>query len=199
VHDENAVLGMLKTRFVQLTDVWAYSPNADRARWNGNYEKINGETRPVDRGASFDLRIIDGNDLKLTTESVGIYAIRDNISVIYIGLTERNIKQRFDAHVSKLTAVNKWHHPERWRNYVSERLQREGNEFECLDEFEIGFYDLSKFQPFLEEDTIAQQVDDMEALVFYGLCVTNPKERFLNTESSVGTRENRKKWFAVFS
>ncbi len=80
---------------------------------------------------------------------------------------------------------------------MSERLERKGKGFECLDDFEIGFYDLYKFQPFVEGDAVTLQVGDMEALVFYGLCVTNPKERFLNTESSVGTRESLEKWSGV--
>ena len=41
----NMILEMLDTKFVQLTDVWAYSPNTDRARWNGNNEKVDSETR----------------------------------------------------------------------------------------------------------------------------------------------------------
>jgi hypothetical protein len=136
--------------------------------------------------------------LSLTPDSEGIYVIRDEFSVIYIGLTDRNIKQRFDAHVSKLTAVNKWHHPVKWRKYVIERSKRNGQAFERLDDFQIGFYDLCDFQSILQGTTVKEQVDVMEALVFYGLCVTNPKERFLNTESSVGNRVSREKWEAFF-
>ncbi len=193
-----SVAEKLRTTFVPFTDVWSYSPNEDRKEWDGQYERVDGETRPVDRNASFDLRLFDDNELSLTPESVGIYVIRDEFSVIYIGLTDRNIKQRFDAHVSKLTAVNKWHHPVKWQKYVIERSKRSGQGFERLDDFEIGFYDLRDFQSVLQGTTVKEHVDDMEALVFYGLCVTNPKERFLNTESSVGNRASRDKWKAFF-
>ena len=188
----------LKTTFVPLTDVWSYSPNQDRKEWDGQYERVDGETRPVNRNAHFDLRLNNDNALSLTPESVGIYVIRDELSVIYIGLTDRNIKQRFDAHVSKLTAVNKWHHPVRWQKYVTERMKRNSEAFERLDDFEIGFYDFNEFQSLLEGMTVKEQVDDMEALVFYGLRVTNPKDRFLNTESSVGNRASRERWQAFF-
>ena len=82
--NENMILEMLDTKFVQLTDVRAYTPNTDRARWNVNNEKVDSETRPMYRNASFDLRLTYGNALDLTTESVGIYVIRDDISMIYI-------------------------------------------------------------------------------------------------------------------
>ena len=189
----------LKTTFVPLTDVWSYSPNRDRKEWDGQYERVDGETRPVNRNANFDLRLNNDNALSLTPESAGIYVIRDELSVIYIGLTDRNIKQRFDAHVSKLTAVNKWHHPVRWQKYVIERSKRNGQAFERLDDFQIGFYDLRDFQSNLQGTTDKEHVHDMEALVFYGLCVTNPKERFLNTESIVGNRASREKWEAFFA
>ena len=193
-----SVAEKLRTTFVPFTDVWSYSPNEDRKEWGGQYERVDGETRPVDRNASFDLRLISDNALSLTPESAGIYVIRDELSVIYIGLTDRNIKQRFDAHVSKLTAVNKWHHPVKWQKYVIERINRNSEAFERLDDFQIGFYDLRDFQPILQGTTVKEHVDDMEALVFYGLCVTSPKERFLNTESSVGSRASRDKWKAFF-
>ena len=115
-----SIFEKLKTTFVPFTDVWSYSPNEDRKKWDGQYERVDGETRPVDRNASFDLRLISDNALSLTPDSVGIYVIRDELSVIYIGLTDRNIKQRFDAHVSKLTAVNKWLHPVKWQKYAIE-------------------------------------------------------------------------------
>ena len=35
----------LKTIFVLLTDVWLYSPNEDRKEWDGQYERVDGETR----------------------------------------------------------------------------------------------------------------------------------------------------------
>lgn len=194
-----SVIEKLRTTFVPFTDVWFYSPNEDRKDWDGQYERVDGETRPVDRNASFDLRLISDNTLSLTPESAGIYVIRDELSVIYIGLTDRNIKQRFDAHVSKLTAVNKWHHPVRWQKYVIERSKRNGQAFERLDDFQIGFYDLRDFQSNLQGTTDKEHVHDMEALVFYGLCVTNPKERFLNTESIVGNRASREKWEAFFA
>jgi len=194
-----SVIEKLRTTFVPFTDVWFYSPNEDRKDWDGQYERVDGETRPVDRNASFDLRLISDNALSLTPDSVGIYVIRDELSVIYIGLTDRNIKQRFDAHVSKLTAVNKWHHPVRWQKYVIERSKRNGKAFERLDDFQIGFYDLRDFQSNLQGTTDKEHVHDMEALVFYGLCVTNPKERFLNTESIVGNRASREKWEAFFA
>ena len=194
-----SVIEKLRTTFVPFTDVWFYSPNEDRKDWDGQYERVDGETRPVDRNASFDLRLISDNTLSLTPESAGIYVIRDELSVIYIGLTDRNIKQRFDAHVSKLTAVNKWHHPVRWQKYVIERSKRNGQAFERLDDFQIGFYDLHDFQSNLQGTTDKEHVHDMEALVFYGLCVTNPKERFLNTESIVGNRASREKWEAFFA
>ena len=193
-----SVTEKLRTTFVPFTDVWFYSPNEDRKDWDGQYERVDGETRPVDRNASFDLRLISDNTLSLTPESAGIYVIRDELSVIYIGLTDRNIKQRFDAHVSKLTAVNKWHHPVRWQKYVIERSKRNGQAFERLDDFQIGFYDLRDFQSNLQGTTDKEHVHDMEALMFYGLCVTNPKERFLNTESSVGSRASREKWKGFF-
>ena len=197
--NENMIIEMLDTKFVQLTDVWAYSPNTDRARWNGNYEKVDSETRPMCRKASFDLRLTDGNALDLTTESVGIYVIRDDISIIYIGKTEKRIEQRFNAHISKLTAVRRHNHPKRWRDYAVSRLQSKGSKFEVLDEFEMSFYDFSDFEAVLKGASIKEQVEDMEALVFYGLCVTNPKERFLNTEGRVGTRESRDKWKGLFN
>ncbi len=188
----------LKTTFVPLTYVWSYSPNQDRKEWDCQYERVDGETRPVNRNAYFDLRLNNDNALSLTPESVGIYVIRDELSVIYIGLTDGNIKQRFDTHVSKLTAVNKWNHPVRWQKYVTERMKRNSEDFEHLDDFEIGFYDFDDFRSFLRGMTVKEQVDDMEALVFYGLCVTNPKDRFLNTESSVGNRASRERWQAFF-
>ena len=194
----DSLLERLRTTFVPFTDVWSYSPNEDRKEWNGQYEKVDGETRPVARNASFDLRLIADNALNLTPESVGIYIIRDKVSVIYIGLTARNITQRFDAHISKLTAVNKWHHPTKWKKYAIEQMGRKGENFECLDDFQMGFYDFSGFQSFLEGVTVKERVNDMEALVFYGLCVTNPKGRFLNTERSVGTRKSREQWRAFF-
>jgi len=188
----------LKTTFVPLTDVWSYSPNQDRKEWDGQYERVDGETRPVARNASFDLRLAYGNGLNLTAQSVGIYVIRDDISMIYIGKTEKHIVQRFNAHISKFTAVRRHHHPKRWRDYARSRLQAKGSKFEVLDEFEMSFYDFSDFEAVLKGPTIKEQVKDMEALIFYGLCVTNPKERFLNTEGRVGTRESREKWKAFF-
>ena len=101
----NVIPEMLDTTFVQLTDVWTYSPNTDRARWDGNYERVDSEARPTYRNASFDLRLNDGNGLGLTAESVGIYVIRDDISMIYIGKTEKHIGQRFNAHISRFTAA----------------------------------------------------------------------------------------------
>jgi len=59
----NVIPEMLDTKFVQLTDVWTYFPNTDRARWDGNYERVDSETRPTYRSASFDLRLNDGNAL----------------------------------------------------------------------------------------------------------------------------------------
>lgn len=194
----NVIPEMLDTKFVQLTDVWTYSPNTDRARWDGNYERVDSETRPTYRSASFDLRLNDGNGLGLTAESVGIYVIRDDISMIYIGKTEKHIGQRFNAHISKFTAVRRHHHPKRWRDYARSRLQARGSKFEVLDEFEMSFYDFSDFEAVLKGATIKEQVEDMEALIFFGLCMTNPKERFLNTEGRVGTRESRENWKAFF-
>ena len=48
----------LKTTFVPLTDVWSYSPNQDRKEWDGQYERVDGETRPVNRNAYFRLRLV---------------------------------------------------------------------------------------------------------------------------------------------
>ena len=52
----------------------------------------------------------------------------------------------------------------------------------------MSFYDFSDFEAVLKGATIKEQFEDMEAPIFFGLCMTNPKERFLNTEGRVGTR-----------
>ena len=192
--ERDLVLKKLKTTYASFNDVWFYSPNSDRDNWNGRYEKCGIYMRPMFRNAFFDLKLLSVNPLGLTPLSVGIYVIKDESSVIYVGLTKENIVQRFDAHVSKLTAVNKWHHPKRWRKYAEDRLINKPNYFENLNEFEIGFFDFADFQELLVGDSIKDQVEDMEALVYFGLCETNPKERFLNTEASVGTRAKREKW-----
>ena len=192
------VLRKLDVKRVPLSDVWSYLPNRNRCIWDGQYEKVGTYTQPTNREASFSLKLLPSNPLSLTPYSVGIYAIYDDRSCIYVGLTDQKIRQRFNAHVSKLTAVRRHDHPRRWRDYAKARLRSKGEKFESVEEFELGFFSFEDFALFLEGETTKDCVDDMEALIFYGLCATNPRDRFLNTESSVGNKESREKWKAFF-
>jgi len=193
------ILRKLDVEQVPLSDVWSYSPNGNRSEWDGQYEKVGQYTKPTERGASFSLKLLHGNPLRLTPDSVGIYAIYDDRSCIYVGLTDQKIRQRFNAHVSKLTAVRRHDHPEKWRDYAKARLGSKREKFEVVEEFKLGFFSLGDFELILEGETTKDRVDDMEALIFYGLCVNNPKDRFLNTETSIGTKQSRKKWEAFFA
>jgi hypothetical protein len=199
MRDKKLALDRLRTTFIPFTDVWRYSPNRDRSPWDGSYEIKGSYVRPSYRNASFELELLANNRIQLDPRSTGIYVIKDTVSVIYVGLTEKNIRQRFNAHVSKLTAVSKWHHPVRWRKYAEDRYRYSPENLDTLSDFEIGFYSIYDFIDLLAGDSKKEQVDDMEALVFYGLCVTNPKERFLNTETSVSTKSCREKWRQFFS
>ena len=124
--------------------------------------------------------------------------IYDRIFCVYMGLTDQKICQRFDAHIPKFTAVRNHHHPKRWRDYVESRFNAKGNYFEDLNEFKLGFYDLLDFRFFLEEETDRDLVNEIEALVFYGTCITNRKERFLNEENKVSTKQSRENWKRFF-
>ena len=44
----------------------------------------------------------------------------------------------------------------------------------------------------------ADEVNELEAMIYYGLQITNPSERFLNVEHQVGTKADRETWKAWF-
>ena len=44
----------------------------------------------------------------------------------------------------------------------------------------------------------ADEINELEAMIYYGLQITNPPERFLNVEHQVSTKVNRETWKARF-
>jgi len=198
---KKSILTDLQTELVSFSKVWSYKPNKVISDWDGTYcEVISGEKkyiRPNDKSYDFTFELLPNNPLGLSLDSIGIYIIYDEISCVYVGLTEGNIDQRFDAHISKLTAKNKHHHPKKWREYVKIRYEKKGEKFYDLEEFKIGFYKLSQFFKYLEGQNNKALVEDMEALVFYGLRLNN-KDRFLNHVPSIGNKKCREKWKQFF-
>jgi len=198
---KKSILTDLQTELVSFSKVWSYKPNKVIPDWDGTYcEVISGKQkyiRPTDKSYDFTFELLPNNPLGLNLDSIGIYIIYDEISCVYVGLTEGNIYQRFDAHISKLTAKNKHHHPKKWREYVKIRYEKKGEKFYDLEEFKIGFYKLSQFFKYLEGQNNKALVEDMETLVYYGLRLNN-KDRFLNHVPSIGNKKCRNKWKQFF-
>ena len=200
----NHFVNELRTDLVPMSDVWSYQPTDMNPEWNGTYQQVRSGkqtyARPDRNESSFSLKLREDNPLSMNKHSAGIYVIYDTESCIYIGKTDTKISQRFHAHITKLTATNnkRHHHPEKWQAYAKWRAENKTGALNSLDEFSIGFYDLSNFLKFLDGETNKAMMDDMEALIFYGLCSTNDKYRLLNTENQVGSRKAREKWRQFF-
>ena len=199
---KKSILTDLQTELVSFSKVWSYEPNKVIPDWDGTYcevisKKNRKYIRPTDKSYDFTFEILPNNPLGLRLDSIGIYIIYDEISCVYVGLTDGKIKQRFDAHISKLTAKHKHHHPKKWREYVKIRYEKKGEKFYDLEEFKIGFYKLSQFFKYLEGQNNKALVEDMETLVYYGLRLNN-KDRFLNHVPSIGNKKCRNKWKQFF-
>ena len=195
----------LQPNLVALEAVWSYQPSLSDTSWSGSYHAIqSGEqsyVRPQRDEVSFELTLRKDNPLGLTRQSIGIYVIYDRERCLYVGKTDTKIEQRFHAHVTKLTATNnkRHHHPKKWQDYARKRWEADRSSLNRLDGFKLGFYDLSDFLKFLDQGTNQAMVNEMEALVYFGLKDLNGNAPLLNTEGQVGHRVAREKWQHVFA
>jgi predicted GIY-YIG superfamily endonuclease len=199
------LINELRTDLVPMPDVWSYQPTDTNPEWYGRYQQVRSGkqtyARPDRNESSFALKLREDNPLGLNKHSAGIYVIYDTESCIYIGKTDTKISQRFHAHITKLTATNnkRHHHPEKWQAYAKWRAKNKTGALHSLDDFNIGFYDFSNFRKFLDGETNNASMDDMEALIFYGLSIANDKDRLLNVEHQVGNQKAREKWRQFFA
>lgn len=195
---------LLQPNLVALTAVWSYQPSLSDKGWNGSYHAIQSGSqsyaRPARDEGSFELTLRQNNPLGLTRQSIGIYVIYDREQCLYVGKTDTKIEQRFHAHVTKLTATNnkRHHHPKKWQEYARQRWEADHSSLNRLDDFKLGFYDLPDFLKFLDQGTDQEMVNEMEALIYFGLKDLNGKAPRLNTEGQVGHRSAREKWQSVF-
>lgn len=202
---KNEILLKLNTPLIALKEIWSYMPDSFiTSKWDGTYYTKIGknnrtEQRPTYLHSSFELNLKKDNPLKLNRDSSGIYVIYDEVSCIYVGKTDKKIIQRFNAHISKITAVNKHNHPNKWQEYARLRYKNRFKDFRKLDEFKMGFYELEKFKDYLNGTSKDELVSEMEALIFFGLKNKNNNNNFLNTLSSISTSENREKWQNFFN
>lgn len=194
----------LKSAPVRFDSIWIVESKEVSFDWDcsfGGFPRKNPtEKRPNRKVSTLKLTLNLRNSLSLSAESIGIYAIYDETSCIYVGKTHQNIEQRFHAHVSKLTGTNvgRHHHPKKWQEYSSQRFQRLGEASADLEEFSIQFFSLSGYSSYLVHAAEADEINELEAMIYYGLQITNPPERFLNVEHQVGTKVNRETWKARF-
>jgi len=194
----------LKSPKTPISEVWNIRFSDVQPEWNQRYRSVrSGKSlyvRPDRAFYGLNVNLYDQNPLNLTHMSSGIYAIFENSRCIYVGKTQMNIAQRFDAHISKISAINnnKYHHPQNWQKYAVSRYRRNCDSSDLSDIF-VKFYPLADWSEIFCNVNDDEVIDHMEAMIFYAKKYISSDYCMLNHEPSVGVKNARQKWRSFFS
>lgn len=194
----------LQSLGVPLSDVFNISFLEKIPDWGKEYKLVkSGQSfyeRPDRDFCKFDIKLHYLNPLNLNDKSTGIYAIYENSKCIYVGKTNNNIVQRFDAHISKIFAINnnKHHHPKNWQRYAKDRFENKNGGVDISDFF-VKFYPLMEYYKIFNNISSNDNIDHMEAMIYYGKKQINNEFCFLNHEPSVGNKSARAAWRDFFA
>lgn len=182
---------------IKLGDVFRISPGAIKSEWDGSYETFSyGSNRSLVRPRrpleESTVELLHDNAVKISPKSVGVYIIFDN-DFFYVGKTNGKMLQRFDAHITKIAAINngRHHHPKKWRDFAKARysIMRPGDDI--LAGLRVSFCPLSDLSKYLVSEDKISALSELESLIFY--CMKNEyKEKFtLNSEAQIGNLDFR--------
>jgi hypothetical protein len=182
-----------KSNTTAFNNIINYEP-CDYNKWDGSYKEIfyGKKTKliqPKRKFSDFTLSIKKENSLGFSQKSIGIYLLK-NIDVFYIGKTDKNVSQRLNAHITKITGVNnkRYHHPKKWREYALVRYNKLHEGSLKIDDFDFTFFDLKNFDNYLASTTDENKLSEFESIVFFYFLNFFQDFKTLNTISQVGIK-----------
>ncbi len=201
-HLNNLINEQLKNHLYHLNEIIDFKPPEYIEDWNKEFEIVklgsSGKEqeyhRPNKPYSNFKFSFKTKNILKLDSDSKGIYFFEGTeIKFFYVGQTDENLNQRFDAHIQKLTTTNnkKGYTPEAWKQIGIDRYERLKEKSVYLDDIKITFMNIRMFDNIVDTNNVKEALDKLETIIYFYFKKNLPEHKILNTESSVGTKEFR--------
>ena len=184
-----------------LSKVIDYSPPKFIPNWDYQYQDIatgkSYEKRPLKNETKLDVRVKQGNSIGFSKNLEGCYFLATKDHHWYLGLTNKNVEQRFHAHLTKITATfnNQHNHTKGWVNYAKERYRLLQEKSVEIDDISMSFMNVNVFSKYLTSaDDDPERLEEFECLTFYYFKKKYPDWGCLNNEASVGKKKFRPRY-----
>ena len=192
----NIIEKTFQNSLFNILELIDYTPPLYDSNWNKKFIKFNPSTRvPYKKKNKFKFNFKKSNPLELNNDKLGVYLILGTtINFIYVGCSDKKLKQRFTTHIQKITATNlgRWYTPFNWDSFIVKRYEILKEKSVLLDDIKLTFFNYSNFEKILNSKEDPKK--ELEAIIFYYFKKKFESSNFLNTETQVSNKIFRDKY-----
>tara|TARA_E500000178_G_C16819784_1_gene660952 strand:- start:120 stop:728 length:609 start_codon:yes stop_codon:yes gene_type:complete len=192
----NIIEKTYQNKLFNILEIINYSPPQYDSSWNKKFIKYNPSKRVPDKKQSkFDFDFKQSNPLNLNNDCLGVYLILSiPTNFAYVGCSNKNLKQRFETHIQKITAtnLNRYYTPINWDTFIITRYEKLKDKSIFLTDLKLTFFNCFDFKEILQDT--GNQEEELEAIIYYFFKKKLKDFNFLNTENSVSNKIFRDKY-----